>query len=79
MMDMTWSMLSLAVAILMLSQVMVRVFREENIYDAIWSSVVVQTRRGSVHWILVKKECPTGSNRGGMAESLETATLYVIW
>ena len=72
MMDMSCTMLaSLAVVTLMGSQVMARVFRKEDTNDASSSSMVVQDAGGSLQQIPVRKECPEGLNRGGMAEAPE--------
>ena len=68
MMDMSCTMLvSLAVATLMCSQVMARVFRKEDTNDASSSSMVGQDAGGSLQQIPVRKEFPEGLNRCGMA------------
>ena len=57
----------------MQSQVMARVFREEDTNDASSSSTVVQDAGRSLQQIPVRKECPEGLNRGGMSEAPEAA------
>ena len=66
-------LVSLAVATLMQSQVMARVFKDEDTNDASLSSMVVQDVGGSLQQIPVRKECPDGLNRSGIDEAPEAA------
>lgn len=52
-------------ATLTLSQLIARVFRDEDADDFSWSSMAVQTGGASVQWIPVRKEWPKGFNKGG--------------
>lgn len=73
-MDMSCTMLvSLAVATLMRSEVMARVFRDEDISDARSSSMVVYGAAGSLQRMPLRSECPEGLNGDGIAEAPEGA------
>ena len=73
-MDMSCTMLVLlAVATLMRSQVVARVFRDEDISDASSSSMVVYGAADSLQRMPLRKECPEGLNRDGIAEVPDTA------
>ena len=74
MMDVSCAMLvPLAVATLMLLQVMARVSRDEDTNDASSSSMIVQDAGGSLQQMPVRKECPEGLDKEGIAEAPEAA------
>ena len=66
-------LVSLAVSTLMRSQVMFRVFRDEDTNDASSPSMIVYDAGGSLQRIPVRKKCPEGLNRDGIAEAPETS------
>ena len=76
MIDMSCTMLvSLAVTTLTQSQVMARVFQDEDANDTSLSSMVVQDAGGSLQQIQVRNECPEGLNVCGIAEAPKASCL----